>query len=143
MKFLILIASVVALASASPASRVYHPRSAPAPEPISIGPALVEPQEPTPILPEEEEITAPVAPAPEPEAPLVTIVITVNSAGQVVVGPPEAEPVNVVDYVPSPVPEPEEIGIPELPSPEFIPEPEVIGNPNLPNPGVVLPEELN
>ncbi|KAJ8736031.1 hypothetical protein PYW08_006687 [Mythimna loreyi] len=158
MKYMLIFASAVTLAVASPHRGLVDPGAAgpaPAPEPIAIGPAILDyepiaigpvPVEqpivpaPAPVLP--EEIAPPVAPAPAPVgSPLVQIILNINSPvsgpGIVVPQPPievaPADPVQVVDSAPEPV----QIG------PAIVPEPVAIGVPILPPPAVVIPEELN
>uniref|UniRef100_A0A2A4K438 Uncharacterized protein n=1 Tax=Heliothis virescens TaxID=7102 RepID=A0A2A4K438_HELVI len=129
------------------------------PEPIAVGPAIVDfPIPDGGIVAEPVVVPSPLPIAPSPvaivdgavadasaSAPLVQIILNINQAAAdsspiavgpaVVPGPVRPEPVQVVEVAPEPVQVVEVAPVPV--------EPVIIGTPVLPEAAVVLPEELN
>ncbi|XP_026743423.1 calphotin-like [Trichoplusia ni] len=129
------------------------------PEPISVGPAIVDfPIAPAPVINPTPIAPSPVSivdgPAPDNSAALVQIILNINQGAAVPVGPVgpvvAPEPVQVVETAPIPIPV-EPVQVVEI-SPEPVQveeaapvpaEPVIIGEPVLPSPAITLPEELN
>ncbi|CAH1640386.1 unnamed protein product [Spodoptera littoralis] len=113
------------------------------PEPVAIGPAIIDyplPEE-APVVPPSPaaEVAAPV-----PKSPLVQIIVNINHAsadvspvdlGPAIIPRPVPEPGHIEDIVPEPV-----HVVDAAPEPV---EPVIIGEPILPSPAVVLPDILN
>ena len=171
MKYMLLFASAVALAVASPQRSLVEPGAAgPAPvlEPIAVGPAVLDFEPiasgpgivdyepvavgPVPVEPELpipapapvfpiEDIVPPVAPAAN-ENILVQIILNIN--GHQVSVPEIVAPHPPIEMAPAdPVHVVDTAPEPVYVGPVLVPEPVAIGVPVLPNPAVILPEELN
>ncbi|XP_014364594.2 36.4 kDa proline-rich protein [Papilio machaon] len=113
-------------------------------EPIHVGPAIIDEYEPIhvgPAIVDEQEV-APVIPAPSAQSPLVQIILKINVPTNV---PGSPVVVETVPPAPTPVQVVEEAAVAEpviVVDQPVVPEPVIVA-PVLPSPVVVLPDILN